>query len=239
MVISDLAVQVEGVWLPKHEKHLLDWMTTSKGAFRKDGKITYQWAKQQAAMDLAAQYITDLKTRAFVDVGAHVGLWSMWWGTVTPHIIAFEPIQVMRAIYQENMRGKEYTLHASALAAEPGKIAFNFNPENTGNTHRLRDGAIAVQMIEVIANTMDAIYPENAARPGVIKVDCEGSEAGVILGAETLIRAHKPLIIVEQKKGADYYGASPTEAVEILGGWGYRTLKIMSGDYMMAHGDLL
>ena len=93
---------MQGVWLPKDEEHLTKWMVKSKGTFIKDGKITYQWSKQSHAMHLAEKYIKDWHRKTFVDVGAHVGLWSMWWGKEMADVIAFEPIPEMQEIYRAN-----------------------------------------------------------------------------------------------------------------------------------------
>lgn len=235
MELLDIAAKVEGVWLPKGERHLLEWMTTSKGAHREGGKITYQWAKQRAAMDIAATMFPDLKTRVFMDVGSHVGLWSMWWAPLVARVIAFEPVPDMRTIYEANMDGQDYALHPIALGADPGTVKLNFNPENTGNTHRTREGALPIMEIEAPVWRLDDVYPPGNPRVGVLKIDCEGSEEAVVRGGLVLITRDRPLIVVEQKKGADYYGDAPDAAVSLLRGCGYRVLKAISGDYIMAH----
>jgi len=66
-----------------------------------------------------------------------------------------------------------------------------------------------------------------------MKVDCEGTEEAVLRGARATIKAYRPLIVVEQKKGAEYYGADPLGAVKFLHSLGYRTAKTMSGDHIM------
>lgn len=241
MGLSDIAVQVEGVWLPKGEKHLLEWMTKSKGAVRRDGKITYQWSKQQFAMDLAERFIPDLKKRTFVDVGAHVGLWSMWWAPLCGQVVAFEPIPQMREIYSANMAGVSHILSPFALGDVGGSVTLSFNPENTGNTHRYRDdGGSDGVSIEAPLAPLDVVYPGlSHLKMGVLKIDCEGSEEAVVVGALNTIKQERPLIVVEQKKGAEYYGASPTGAVDRLLGIGYRTVHTLSGDYFMVHEGLL
>lgn len=239
MGLHDIADKVEGVWLPKHETHLREWMTTSKGAYRKDDRITYQWAKQKAAMEAAAEYIPDLAYRSFVDVGAHVGLWSMWWAEVAGAVIAFEPIPDMRLIYTANMVGKTYTMIAAALGEAPGEVDLVFNPANTGNTHAVKTQGTeeaGTTTIRCQLTRLDDAYPSAAPVPGVVKIDCEGAEAGVVRGGLRLLQAHRPLVVVEQKKGAEYFGADPEEAVTLLKGIGYRVVRVMSGDYIMVHG---
>lgn len=240
MELDSIGKYVSGVWLPKGEVHLTDWMLNSKGRYFKDDVATYQWSKQNAAMGIMRQYIPYWNQRSFIDVGAHVGLWSMWWGPIMKAVVAFEPIPPMRDLYRANMVGRgHYHLSATALGSAPGKTALMFNPENTGNTHAARAGETGLEKIMCEVTTLDLALGSlsDFPIPGVIKIDCEGVEEAVVRGGEQTIKAHRPLIIVEQKKGAAYYGSSPLGAVDLLRGWGYHTVKEMSGDYIMANGE--
>lgn len=216
-------------------------MTDSKGTFIKDGKITYQWAKQKTAMKFAKQYIPDFHEKTFVDIGAHVGLWSMWWGKVMNHVVAFEPIPEMCLLYEMNCRNIRHSLHETALSDEFGEIELHFNPENTGNTHTAHDKDVGGRKQTVIVRMLDQILPPilGTSRVGAMKIDCEGFEEKIVRGAKAVIEAHKPLIIVEQKKGTAYYGFNPTGAADYLETLGYQTLKVMSGDHIMVHKDYL
>jgi FkbM family methyltransferase len=235
MALEDIAVKVEGVWLPKRERHLLEWMTTSKGAHREGGRITYQWAKQTAAREAAAAMFPDLKDRVFMDVGAHVGLWSMWWAGLVRHVEAYEPVPEMQLIYRANMQGLPYVLHPYALGDTPGSVTLSFNPENTGNTHRAREGDTPAVSINAPVLRLDDEYSPQDPPVGVLKIDCEGSEVAVVRGGLALIERDRPLIVVEQKKGADYYGDAPDAAVALLRACGYQVLRELSGDFIMGH----
>lgn len=242
MDIEDIATKVEGVWLPKDEIHLLEWMQNSKGRHVENGVACYQWKKQQYARDAMRQHIPDWPHKVFVDVGAHVGLWSMWWGPIMAGVVAFEPIPEMRRIYAANMTDRgNYLLVEAALGDTIGNIELSFNPQNTGNTHQAHSKDAPGTLTLAPMTTLDAKFGSMPTMPriGVIKIDCEGVEEAVVRGGEKVIREHKPLIIVEQKKGAAYYGADPEGAVTLLKSWGYRVVKEISGDYIMAHGDLM
>ena len=237
MEIETIAKKVEGVWLPKDEKHLVDWMVNSKGSHREHGKITYQWSKQQAAMALMHAHIPDAKSKLFIDVGAHVGLWSMWWAREMQAVLAFEPVQNMASIYDYNMAFVEnYELIRAALGEKAGTLSLSFNPENTGNTHKAHAGDDPATTMDVALYTLDGFFKERPSLVmpvGAMKVDCEGTEEAVLRGARATIEAYRPLIVVEQKKGAEYYGADPLGAVKFLHTLGYRTAKTMSGDHIM------
>lgn len=241
--LASLAKKVEGVYLPKDEEHLVEWMTRSKGRFIKDDRITYQWSKQEAAMTLAAEYIPDWRKATFVDVGAHVGLWSMWWGLEMAKVIAFEPIPAFRTIFKANMAQQiNYDLLEYALSDEEGEFAMRFDPTNTGNTRAYADNeAIDAAIIDAPVGTLDGLLPGvlGVQTMGVLKIDCEGYEERVLRGGERMIAVHRPLIIVEQKKGAEYYGFEPLGAVDYLRSLGYRSVREMSGDHLMLPGERL
>src|SRR6056297_1427181 len=102
MDLNEIAIRVEGVWLPKDEQHMLHWMTKGKKAYRKDEVITYQWQKQEAAMQTADRFLPNWRKLVFVDVGGHCAFWSMWWGREMSRVVAFEPIDYLREIYKAN-----------------------------------------------------------------------------------------------------------------------------------------
>ena len=74
--------QHQGIWLPDGEKHFPEWM--SKNGELIDGRGTYQIRKLREAMKWVRHW------RLAVDVGAHVGLWSMQLAARFGHVQAFE-----------------------------------------------------------------------------------------------------------------------------------------------------
>ena len=235
MQLEEIGQFVEGVWLPKGEVHLLEWMQTSKGAHREGGIITYQFAKQRFAQQAMHKHIDNWSSKTFVDVGAHVGLWSMWWAPAMKYTLAFEPIPTMAALYHANMQDRgTYGLVEAAAGEHPGSLTLAFNPHNTGNTHMTHGKDEGLDLFTVPLTTVDyEVAQLDIPEVGVMKVDCEGTELQVIKGAVQTIECYHPLIVVEQKKGAEYYGADPLGAVKLLMEYGYRTARTMSGDHIM------
>lgn len=235
---------VEGVYLPHGEQHMRDWMTIGKRAERVKGKITYQWWKQKAAMEIAREHDPEFGNGVFVDVGGHCGFWSMWWGRIMSGIVAYEPIPILRAIYEKNVRGNgidwdAVSLAPYALSDTPGKLAMKYNPANTGATRIYaedEDHTFPVILADVV--TLDATLPMYLGdrRMAVLKIDCEGFEERVILGGLNVIREHRPVIIVEQKFEDRHFGFKKKGAVDLLERGGYRVAKEISGDHIMVYG---
>ncbi len=74
----------QDIYLPDNEKHLQGWMTEHGEIV--DGKGTYQIEKLRAVLDHCQNF------RVAVDIGAHVGLWSLQLVKRFEHLHAFEPV---------------------------------------------------------------------------------------------------------------------------------------------------
>ena len=67
-----------------------------------------------------------------------------------------------------------------------------------------------------------------------IKIDVEGFENQVVLGAkETLIR-NKPIIIVEQKGFSNRYNETQFEAIDTLKSYGAKVIDQVVKDYILS-----
>lgn len=246
MELEDIAELVEGVWLPKGEKHLREWMTTGKKAVRINDKITYQWGKQMEAMQVCDHVMPDWQDGVFVDVGAHCGFWSMWWGTLSKRVVAFEPIPEFREIYRANLPPEvDYDLHPFALGNAVGKLDIRVDPTNTGGTRALADGEkLEKGHRHVVADleTLDRVLPGALGkdRMTVLKIDCEGFEENVIRGGEVVIDKHRPVIVVEQKFESKWFGYERHGAVRHLTEHkDYKSVKEIGGDFIMVPEEFL
>lgn len=226
---------VGGVWLPVQEKHLVEWMLRGKRAYTHKGRQTYQWSKQQAAAEVAQAGGFNL--RAMVDVGAHCALWSMWWASWVPHIVAYEPVPLHQRLYRANMALEghcNYELVPYALGDRPGQIDLRLDPENTGHTRAYGPNEKRIETVNVPVVTLDSDVPDRLGEHGLgfLKVDCEGYEEKVLRGAKDTLTRHRPMVIVEQKQ-EHLLGHTPRGAVLYLKGLGYKVVRELSGDFIM------
>jgi FkbM family methyltransferase len=226
--------EFQGIWFPDGEKHFPEWM--AKNGELVDGRGTYQIKKFRAAMEYVKNF------RVAVDVGCHVGLWSMQLLKRFQRIEAFEPVSEFRACYVENLgfSGSDdgcgdgiVNLHDVALGASNGRIIMAIDAADTGGTHVERMAAEIDDDPSIVEmRTLDSFGLSNL---DFLKIDCEGYEHHVIEGArETLLRC-KPVVIVEQKphKLGPNFGIKGTPAVDLLKEMGYRVAKEIGGDYIM------
>jgi FkbM family methyltransferase len=215
-------IEFQGVMFPDGEKHLPEWMANNGEIV--DGRGTYQIKKLRAALSHCRSF------RTAVDVGGHVGLWSMQLIKRFDYVHAFEPVAAHRECFLHNLgieNDGKFELHACALGEHSGFVEIESAPTSSGDSRvniAAVDAAIPLQ-------TLDSFGLENV---DFIKLDCEGYEQFALRGGEQTIMRDRPTIIVEQKPGrAQRFGLQETGAVTYLEGHGYRCAQVLSGDYIM------
>lgn len=207
----------QGIWLPDGEKHFPEWM--DRNGERVDGFGTYQIRKFRTAMRLVENW------RTAVDVGAHVGLWSMQMAKKFAVVHAFEPVAAFRECWVRNVQVGKAMMHPVALGEQAGTVSMKYDPADSGGTHVCGPGDVAmVKLDDMRLRDVD-----------FVKIDCEGYEHKVIAGALETLRAFKPCVIVEQKphKLGPNFGIKGTPAVDLLQSIGYQVRSVLSGDYIL------
>ncbi len=134
------------------------------------------------------------------DVGANVGAWTAnligefkAGGVDGYRIWAFEPAAAQRAdlsaLCREAVERKLVMVDPRGLAAAPGKALFNVVGATAGTNALINasDGQTAGQTIEIDITTLDGLSEEqHIQRFDFVKVDTEGNDFNVILGAKGL-----------------------------------------------------
>lgn len=225
--------QVHGLWLPAHERHLVEWIAQrmqSHPAELIDGRGSYQYHKLQEALKHCRNF------RVAVDVGAHCGLWSMQLAKVFTRIEAWEPVALHRKCFGLNVTGSGgavVNLHAAALGERSGFSEIATTPGSSGDTwlepQRTAglkpDGTIPVERLDDF-NLRDVDF---------IKLDCEGYELFALRGGEETLLRCRPCICVEQKPNrAQKYGLAERGALPWLESLGAKLRQEMSGDFIMS-----
>ena len=200
---------VHGVWLPDHEKHLVDHFATGIG-------WTYQTKKLTAAMGHC------VSRKLAIDIGGHCGLWSVHLTKLFDEVVAFEPRPEHRECFVMNVNGN-YTLHPYGLGNKPMRANIHHTEGSSGDSYVEAGDDVEIR-------TLDSFD----LAPDFIKIDTEGFEYFILQGGEQTVKKHRPVIIVEQKKGKGAsFGLKDTAAVDLLVSWGYKMQREISGDYIL------
>lgn len=159
-----------------------------------------------------------------VDVGCHEGDVFKWMLHFAPEGIhhGFEPIPHMAKDLEKKFPASNCHIHQLGLSNDSGVTTFNYvrsNPAYSG--FKKREYARAkeeVEQIEVQRAKMDDTIPPGE-KIDFIKIDVEGGEYEVLLGAKKIIKNSHPIIVFEHGLGAaDKYGTTPEMIYDFLVG---------------------
>ena len=211
---------IYGWWLPEEDQHF-------EGYFSKSIQVGDKRLYQPQHIDRCFHHIKNRKHTA-IDVGGHCGFWSFYLGGNFKKVYAFEPVEIFRECFKKNIPHGNVELLPVALGNENGFVSMNVELENTGATH-------------VSSNTNDLDKVElkklddyELTDVDFIKIDVEGYENQVILGAKETLLRNKPIIIVEQKGFSDRFNETQFEAVDTLKSYGAKVIDQVVKDYILS-----
>jgi FkbM family methyltransferase len=131
-----------------------------------------------------------------------------------------------RECFVKNVTAENVNLYACALGAAESEVNMTTYAGNSGHSHVADNGEIRAQM-----RTLDSFAFVDV---DLIKIDVEGFEYHVLLGARKTLGRCKPTIIVEQKPGnGSRYGHGDLGALQLLGGIGMKIVAKKAGDYIL------
>lgn len=202
--------RVGGIYLPRSEQYLEEKLREIPGYVEQYDDDLFAYARALPVR------------RCAVDVGAHVGLWSIKLAREFERVHAFEPHRELRDCLALNLHAENVVVHGEALGAAEGTVGLETATFSTMKTHVHPHGAIPLC-------TLDGYDLRGV---DLIKVDCEGYDYFVLGGASETIRRERPLVIFEAKPGVSRkrYRVpqdGPRDLVERLG---YRVLAEVRGN---------
>ena len=224
-----------GWWFPATEEHMLDMMRPGAKMHK---VVKNRWTYQYHKLQMCLTHIPYERRRVCLDVGAFIGQWTYHLIDYFAHVHCFEPIELHRACWAENMRGAaNVEMHKEALGERCDTVRFHIPQKTCGGTHVATpvpksgdDGPIA-ETDEVYMTYLDQF---NLVAVDFIKIDVEGYELMVLKGGQETLDRCRPYILVEQKGNDErYYGQKSGSALEFLTRMGMRVLACKSGDYLL------
>jgi FkbM family methyltransferase len=138
----------------------------------------------------------------FIDVGAHVGLYTLVAAFETQgRVLALEPNPAARAQLVENVRLNGFTnviVVPKAAAAAPGRAQLHVPRTPDPSFSSLGAGRFAEGApVDVEVTTVDAEVEAHRLQPTFVKIDVEGEEVDVVAGMTRTIAEHGPRLLVE------------------------------------------
>ena len=172
------------------------WRDTQRGRFRvhDDDWLSNRDLHDRGYNSLLHKYLARRRWRQVIDAGANTGQSLLMFAPYCDHVISVEPVPEL--FTQLELTATENCIdHCDlvnrALWHKPDQLRMHYTPTNT-----LASRVDDTGNIEVEAITIDQLQ----LQPDLIKVDCEGSDLKVLLGAENTVRRTRPWLLLEMKQ---------------------------------------
>jgi FkbM family methyltransferase len=155
-----------------------------------------------------------------IDIGANLGHILMEIVAAAPHgsHFAFEPIPDLYTSLKKRF-SKNTTVYNFALSSKRGSTTFNYYPGRPAVSGFLERNKLIGQeptLLSVQMEILDDLIPEHL-KIDLVKIDVEGAEYQVLLGAKKLLKRNKPIVLFEcGLGGADIYGTRPEEIFDLF-----------------------
>ncbi|MBC7888060.1 MAG: FkbM family methyltransferase [Ferruginibacter sp.] len=159
-----------------------------------------------------------------IDIGANQGHILMEIVAAAPmgKHFAFEPIPHLYTSLKKRF-SKNTTVYNYALSSKKGSNTFNYYPGRPAvSGFRERNKLIGQEptLLSVRMEKLDDLIPENL-KIDLVKIDVEGAEYEVLLGAVRVLQKNKPLVLFEcGLGGADVYGTAPEDVFDLFAACG-------------------
>lgn len=158
-----------------------------RGRYRADG---FDWFVRGTSFpatheDWLRSLVGEFGGELFIDIGAHIGTWAVRATRSFERVVAFEPQPETNRMLRINValnKLSNISVFQAALSDTEGEIGFSRKEELLGKT----------TIVRVPVRSLDSFK----LRPTMIKIDTEGNELPVLLGASETLRG-KPRLIVE------------------------------------------
>jgi len=141
----------------------------------------------------------------FLDVGAHIGYYSLYMRPRVREVHAFEPDSRMLRHLRKNLdRYSGMHVHVEAVSDRPGKASFTLD-QHAELSHMQAAGAAGANSTEVTVVSLDAFAEPSQLAVTGIKIDVEGNDYLVLQGANRLVDRCQPLILTEAVADGDLF----------------------------------
>lgn len=177
----------------------------------------------------------------FVDIGAHIGYYSMLASGLVGNsgkVICFEPTPSTYGLLIKNLQHKN-NVKAENLAVYSVQTNMEFNDYglkymvfNSFKKARLCDIDLVAKHIYVQTTTLDSYCRLNNVKPSFIKIDAESVELHVLQGAIETIKIFKPKFMIEVGDFDHIEAGGSFKIISFLMDLGYEVFEYQNDDFV-------
>ena len=201
--------KVHDWFLPDYDQHYEEWMKTNN-------EVAYQRLQREYALHQVKNFNTA------IDIGGNIGFWSRDFCDRFENVIIFEPDASNIECLEANLSDKQnYVLHKVGLGSKEETKTFYKSLTTSGGHSFFRDQVFEKEVEESqlkIKRLDDYGYKD----VGLIKIDTQGSEYDILLGAEQTLIENDCVLNVEIEHKNEAHKKRATEIIDFLSSVGYK-----------------
>lgn len=185
--------------------------------------------------------------RDVLDVGANIGLHTVLFSKLInagKKVMAIEPapnaLKYLEANLERNKCNEKVVVYKGIAADSENQFILNTidgmeEYSTLGSMKHPHTGGIHNTSISVSGDLIDNLVKTHKLKPGFIKIDTEGAEFKVLIGAKQTIQRHRPIILSELSESLlNQQGSSCNDVYNLLHEFNYKivdasTLKLVTG----------
>jgi len=210
--LEDIA-EFDGLKIKTNTSSFIEWQIFFKGSYEKN------------IADLIKRYLP--KGGVFVDVGANVGVHTLTAARIASRVIAFEPIPEIANRLLENCLLNSFTnvdIKPVVVSDEEGiATLYVLEGSNKSSTVCKEVTSRPHRTVERGAVGLDSALKNQQV--DFIKIDTDGNDRNVLMGAKEVIRKNRPVIIFEDSDET-VSKFSRKEIDEMLSFFGYQQIQV-------------
>lgn len=184
-------------------------------AYHYTGEYEFDSNGEKFAID---KFVQIFGPRATIwDVGAHLGEYALQAHETMPdsQIISFEIVPEIAEKLKRKISGDWFSLQEVGLSDSIGEVdvSWNRNQDTTNSVNPFMYQHIDqsdIQLRRCPVTTVDQLVAEGIARPDLLKIDVEGHEKAVLLGARNLLGGSEAPTMIQFEYGGTWIPSSVT-----------------------------
>ena len=172
-------------------------------------KVFFYGLYERCELELLGKYAKELDGGVFLDIGANVGVHSLYMSKLC-EVHSFEPYKMVRDVLNKcivNNNISNIHVYGVALSDHLGEGELHIPMGANHGMGFIDSGASATQsytdhgLEEVkLVHGDDFIIKHNIKKVGIVKIDVEGYEKIVLIGLKRMIERDNPILLVEYTK---------------------------------------
>jgi FkbM family methyltransferase len=183
-----------------------------------------------------------------VDVGGNIGATALMFHAAFPNarILALEPMSMNWECLVYNTKDiPEITCRKTAVGSERGHISLSL-PDDTQRPDIDSDLSGTSGLFSIFGkgtrtetSTVDLLDNIVTAKVDILKIDVEGAEAEVLIGAKRIMREDRPIVFIELRKANVAMGGhTHKDYNNYFASIGYREVGKYLGDHILVPNEI-